>query len=255
MDIELQEKFEANWINYFGNAELPLCMWFGDEAEKAHLPERKQHSVCFIGELASVRKGNNRCVTKQTIGCGGARRYLGYSEALKPNFEYFLSCGNEQMQGERYVQTPEEALRWLNRQQFIPIHNRTAYFKRWDKVEAIDNPELVIFFATPDVLSGIYTLFNYCNFRDGNIEAPFGAGCNSIITKPYLNTEKAFIGMFDPTARKCVTENIITFSFHFKHMLNLVNAMDNSFLTTKAWGLVRKRLEKQTQFSHQNQHE
>lgn len=252
MDIELQKRFEANWLKYFGNAELPVCMWFGEAAETAEPPEKKHTPACFIAEMASVRKGNSRCVTKQTIGCGGARRYLGYSDKLKPGFEYFLSCGNVQMEGERYVQTPEEVVLWLNNQQFIPIHNRTAHFKRWDKVEASEIPELVIFFATPDVLSGLYTLFNYCNFRDGNIEAPFGAGCNSIITKPYLNPEKAFIGMFDPTARKCVADNILTFSFHFKQMSALVNAMDKSFLSTQAWGLIRKRLEKQKQVSHHN---
>lgn len=250
MDTHLQFKFAENWNKYFGNAELPVCMWFADESNTTDLSERKHSSTCFIAELASVRKGKNHCVNKQSLGCGGARRYLGYSDKLKPDFEYFLSCGNEQTEGERYVKTPEEVLQWLNNQQFINIHNRTAYFKRWDKVEANENPELLIFFATPDVLSGLFTLFNYCNFRKGNIETSFASGCSSIITKPYLNTDKAFIGMFDPTARKCVAENILTFSFHFKKISAMNEAMENSFLSTHSWALIKKRLDKQYQVLH-----
>ena len=38
---------------------------------------------------------------------------------------------------------------------------RYIVFKRWDKLEKDDNPDVIIFFATPDVLSGLFTLSNY----------------------------------------------------------------------------------------------
>jgi len=34
-------------------------------------------------------------------------------------------------------------------------------FKRWDKLAESDRPDVVIFFARPDVLSGLFTLANY----------------------------------------------------------------------------------------------
>jgi hypothetical protein len=34
-------------------------------------------------------------------------------------------------------------------------------FKRWDKLETKDNPEVVIFYARPDVLAGLYTLASF----------------------------------------------------------------------------------------------
>jgi len=34
-------------------------------------------------------------------------------------------------------------------------------FKRWDKLAQEDDPEVVIFFAQPDVLSGLLTLMDF----------------------------------------------------------------------------------------------
>jgi hypothetical protein len=33
-------------------------------------------------------------------------------------------------------------------------------FKRWDTLDEADSPEVVIFFAPPDVISGLFTLAN-----------------------------------------------------------------------------------------------
>lgn len=244
MDSDFQKEFELKWQTYFGNAELPICMWFASETNTSTLREVPQKYICLIGKLNKVRKGQSLCVDRTSIGCRGASYFLGYSQDLKPDFEYFLSCGNKQTEGERYVRTPEEVVAWLNMQPQIPPHNRYAHFKRWDKLEKDDVPELLIFFANPDVLSGLYALFNFCNFRENNIEAPFGSGCSSIITKPYLNSDKAFIGMFDPAARKFIPSDMLTFSFHYKHIESMIEAMDQSFLTTTAWKIIKQRMTK-----------
>lgn len=75
-------------------------------------------------------------------------------------------------------------------------------FKRWDKLEETDQPDVVIFFAKPDVLAGLFTLANFDQSEPNGTFTPFGSGCSSIIHHPYLETitqrQRAVIGMFDP---------------------------------------------------------
>jgi len=67
-------------------------------------------------------------------------------------------------------------------------------------------PEFVIFFARPEVLTG---LFIQTTFTTGDVDCgatPFGAGCTNVIAWPLYykeqGMEKAVIGDFDPSARK-----------------------------------------------------
>jgi len=73
-------------------------------------------------------------------------------------------------------------------------------FKRWDLIEESENPEVVIFFAPPDVLSGLFTLANFDQSERNGVIAPFGAGCASIVQYPYLEKDsdrpRCVIGMF-----------------------------------------------------------
>src|SRR5271157_5644813 len=85
---------------------------------------------------------------------------------------------------------------------------RFVVFKRWDKLEAADKPDVVIFFASPDVLSGLFTLASFDEADPNGVIAPFGAGCSSVVQHPYLEGKssrpRAVIGMFDVTARPLV---------------------------------------------------
>jgi hypothetical protein len=49
----------------------------------------------LIGALNKVRNGKSICFMADSLGCGGAKRYLGYATEVMPGFEYFLSCGIE----------------------------------------------------------------------------------------------------------------------------------------------------------------
>ena len=63
---------------------------------------------CFIGVFGKVQKGSSLCFDVNSIGCAGGKRYLGFTEEIMPDFEYFLSCGIPgKLEGERYKKTPE----------------------------------------------------------------------------------------------------------------------------------------------------
>jgi uncharacterized protein (DUF169 family) len=195
-----------------------------------------------------VRNGKSLYFNRDSLSCGGARRYLGYTDKMRPGFEYFLSCGNEEMEGERYLRTPEMVREFMKNQKTLPVKGKNIVFKRWDNLTEKDNPEVVIFFARPDVLSGLFTLANFDQTEPNGTIAPFGAGCGSIIHYPYLEgiteRQRAVIGMFDPSARPCVPENVLTFAVPMKRFERMVGYMQESFLITETWDTVRKRIVK-----------
>jgi hypothetical protein len=77
-------------------------------------------------------------------------------------------------------------------------------FKRWDTLTAADAPEVVVFFARSDILSGLFTLANFDQVTSHGVVAPFAAGCGSIVQYPYLERyaemPRAILGMFDVSA-------------------------------------------------------
>lgn len=246
MNQDFKLKFSSLWKKYFNGSELPIVFYYteGDgEAEPAGKPKGWN---CLICELARVRNGKSLWFNKDFLGCGGSRRYLGYTEKMRPGFEYFLSCGNESMEGERYIRTPEMVKEIMKNQKTLPVNNKNIVFKRWDNISESDEPVAVIFFARPDVLSGLFTLANFDQTEPNGTYTPFGAGCSSVVHYPYLESmserPRAVIGMFDPSARPCVQEDVLTFSVPMKKFEKMIGYMEESFLITDTWTTVKKRI-------------
>lgn len=246
MNLELKESFLALWGKYFGGSELPIVFYYTVTDNGVEWAEKPKGWNCIICELAKVRNGRSLAYNAERITCGGGKRYLGYTDKLRPGFEYFLSCGNERIEGERYLQSPQLVKDFLKYQKTLPVAGLNLIFKRWDKLEEKDEPDVVIFFATPDVLSGLFTLANFDQAEPNGTFTPFGSGCSSIIHYPYIESlterQRAVIGMFDPSARKCVPENTLTFAVPMKRFAKMVGFMEESFLITDTWSAVRKRL-------------
>jgi hypothetical protein len=248
MDMELHQRFLERWKRYFGDTELPIICYYGDDGGTAERVTPAKNHSCLICELARVRRGTSLSYDESALGCGGAKRYLGYTNSVLPNFEYFLSCGIPgEMEGERYIRTPEMVRKMQKEQKTLPIEGKNIVFKRWDKIVEGDDPEIVIFFAKPDVLSGLFTLANYDQAEPDSIITPFGAGCGTIIHYPYLEKDsprpRAVIGMFDPSARPCVPADTLTFSVPVKKLAQMVDYMDECFLITGTWKKVLKRIQ------------
>ena len=248
MDLQLKQKILELWEKYFNESELPITVYFSETDNGVEKAIPAKGWSCLICELEKVRKGQSFCYDEKAFKCGGAQRYLGYAPEMRKDFEYFLSCGIPgEMEGERYKQTPEIVLETQKIMHMIPSKDKFVIFKRWDKLEEKDEPDVVIFFAKPDVLSGLFTLANFDRVQpDGGVFAPFGAGCGSIIHYAYLEKDKenprAVIGMFDPSARPCVPENVLTFSVPMNRFVEMVNYMEESFLITDTWQKVKERI-------------
>jgi uncharacterized protein (DUF169 family) len=248
MKTDLKEKFLILWKRYFNDAELPITFYYTTGGGGAEHFEKPKGRSCIICELAKVRNGRSLYFNMESLACGGAKRYLGYTKKMRPGFEYFLSCGNDHMEGERYIRTPEMVTELMANQKELPIDGRNIVFKRWDNLTENDDPDVIIFFARPDVLSGLFTLANFDQTEPNGTICPFGAGCGSIVYYPFLESmterQRAVIGMFDPSARPCVQNDVLTFAVPAKRFEKMVGYMEESFLITDTWTTVRNRIDK-----------
>ena len=235
------------WKKYFDGAELPVIFYYTNEEGHARLVEPDSVPGCVIGILSEVRKGRSLCFNVDSVGCPGGKRYLGFTEGIMPDFEYFLSYGIPgKLTGERYCKSPELVKEIMKRSPAFKAPGRFIIFKRWDKLEESDDPEVVIFFAEPDVLSGLFTLARFDETEQNAVFTPFGSGCSTIVQYPYLERDSArprgVIGMFDPSARPFVPNNVLTFSVPMNKFVRMIENMEESFLITDSWRRIQKRL-------------
>ena len=206
--------------------------------------------LCMIGLLKKARKnGNTVYFDKNHFGCPGGAYYMGFLESPMPNIEHFLSCGIPgQMEGERYIKTPELAKKYIEKVKPRPAPAAFCAFKPVEKFQGDEKPEIVVFFASPDTLSGLFTLTNYALERTDGVYTPFGSGCSTILTHPLKEAgeeePRAVLGMFDVSARPMVEKDVLTLSMPYAVFLKLVENVSGSFLQTESWKKVPQRIQK-----------
>jgi len=236
------------WTKYFPGAELPISFYYTDNAGQAELfrTGTTEGLHCLIGDLAAIQQGKILCFDTKSVACFGGKRYLGFSQNLMPNFEYFLSCGIPgKLEGERYKKSPELVKELLQIVPTFTAPGKYIIFKRWDVLQEEDQPQVVIFFAPPDVLSGLFTLANFDEPTNEAVFCPMGAGCGTIVQYPLVESKsghpRAVLGMFDVSARPGVDPNSLTFSVPMNKFERMVDNMDESFLITGSWEKVMTR--------------
>jgi hypothetical protein len=247
MDVQFHHHFMDQWTKYFAGVEYPIAYYYTDHPRDEDTSASQNVDRCLIGNLKRVREGFPFVYDAHTPGCSGGKRYTGFSHTLRPNFEYFLSCGIPgEMEGERYKRDPVLVKQYLLQHPPFDAPSKYLVFKRWDTLDQEDEPLAVIFFATGDVLSGLFALANYDMAEPDGVITPMGSGCASIIGYPLeqagFEEPRCVLGMFDVSARPHVGQDELTFSIPIKRFIQMVGYMDESFLITGSWGKVRDRI-------------
>jgi hypothetical protein len=247
VDLTMRDRFLSGWRSYFGGAALPIAYYYTDREGCAEPAKIAQEHRCIMGTLAAVRGGRSLQFDMQAVGCDGGRRYLGFSQALRPNFEHFLSCGLAGvLEGERYKISPQVVRDYVEQAPRFVAPAKFIVFKRWDALEATDTPDVVAFFAPADVLSGLFTLANFDETEPNGVYCPFCAGCGSIVQYPYLERQaarpRAILGMFDVSARPYVPRETLSFAVPMGKFFRMIENMEESFLITPSWKKVRQRI-------------
>ena len=247
MDTILRDMFLARWAKHFPGAALPISYFYADGVRNEDRADTVVEHRCLICNLNRVRGGHAFVYHAKTPGCTGGKRYSGFTATLRPHFEYFLSCGIPgELEGERYKKSPDLVKQFMEQHPPFKAPGKYLVFKRLDKLEPDEEPIAVIFFATPDVLSGLFTLANYDLADLNGVITPMGSGCSSLINYPILEARskhpRCVLGMFDVSARPFVPANTLTLTIPMKKFEEMVCNMDESFLITGSWDVVRERL-------------
>jgi len=249
MNELLKSTFISRWKKYFQDSPLPIAFFYSDDLHNAEPARKFQAHHCLIVDLMRVSRGHSLAFNAENIGCFGGRRYCGFSKNMAPDFEYFLSDGSKgKREGERYKKDPDTVIELMKNTPQIEVPGKWLIVKPFDKLEVEDEPDAVIFFANPDVIAGLFTLANYDRTDLYGVNSPFSAGCGSVIQYSLLENKKenpdCILGMFDSSARPYVNADILSFAIPMKRFETLVGYMDECFLITETWNVMKKRISK-----------
>ena len=127
---------------------------------------------------------------------------------------------------------------YTNRYKFLPDHINGSYIEWVNESLTSHSREKLI-----NKLTKI--LGEYC-IGIIDVKMLFGAGCTQSILYP-MEEERSggthcFIGMTDPSARKCLDKDLLAFSMPFSRFLALENEAENSFLTKATWQKISARI-------------
>jgi uncharacterized protein (DUF169 family) len=204
---------------------------------------------CVIGNIWRARKLKKPAYFDQArFGCLGGAFYLGF---LKPQLEFithYVSTGQPGvMEGECYLDSPAAVRRFFEVLDPRPAPAQFCVFKQLSQFTPDETPEVVIFFARAETISGLNQLATFVTNDFVAVQSPFGAGCANIVAWPLKFLErgqlKAVLGGWDPSDRKFLKPDEITFAVPYEMFDRMVRRWRDSFLTKDTWKTVRKKIE------------
>ena len=230
------QEFIAKYREAFGESvPLPVAFGYSDKA----VTEVKKIPRCMIGAIRKVCDGEPLTLSTDNVLCGGGRLYTAFAP-MPERVPAFVS------ETEHYKQTKELAKEYIGRLDIRLSDKPYLNFIRMDRLESLNDMEGILFFATPDVLSGLCSWTFYDNNDDDAVCARFASGCCSIVTfavkENRTGGRRCFIGLLDPSARPLVPENELTFTVPVSRFKEMMNTMEQSALFQKAYSIVRKRI-------------
>lgn len=233
--MEIQE-FISAYRKVFGEvAPLPIVFGYSNSPSA----EIKNIARCMIGAISKVRAGEPLTLCKENVKCGGGGLYTGFTP-MPDRVPVFVS------QGEHYKQTPEMVKGYIDSLDILQTEKPYLNFVRIDKIECLQGVEGIIFFATPDILSGLSSWAFYDNNAADAVCSQFGSGCSSIVSMAVRenreNGRRCFLGMLDPSARLFIPKNELTFVIPACRFKEMLETMKESTLFQQAFSAVRRRI-------------
>lgn len=204
---------------------------------------------CIMGNVWLARKKKKAAwLSHEECGCMGGGFYAGmYRPYLEMNIHY-VSTGipGTPMEGEHYLPSPESMRAFMD--DSIPPAAPAKYciLKPLEQFTDAEPPLVVTFFARQEVITGLHSLAGYAAGSHNAVVSPFGAGCTSIIAWPLAyqqrGVECAVLGGFDPSARKFMKTDELSFAMPLSLYRKMLDSMETSALVRHTWEGVRKKV-------------
>lgn len=230
------QEFILKFREAFGEAApLPIAFWYGDTAVNAE----SRVPRCMIGAIRKVCDGNALTLTAENVQCGGGGLYTAF-RPMEDRVPHFVS------EIEHYKQRPEQVRAYVESLDIEITNKPYLNFVRVDKLTSWEGVEAVVFFATPDILSGLCTWTFFDNDAEDAIVTKFASGCAAVVSFATVENRKGgrrcFLGMFDPSARPLVPKNELTFAVPMSRFREMLATMSDSALYQHAFSVVRRRI-------------
>ena len=200
----------------------------------------KKINGCFFKEFEKLIGGEPISLSADRIGCMGGKFYTGFS-TMNEKMPMFVSSK------EKYKKSSELVLDFVEKANVQITTRQYLNISPITELENFNNVVGIFFLATPDMLSGLASWTFYDNNSDDAITAKFGSGCSSIFSEATLenikNGKRTFIGLFDPSVRRYIHENILSFTIPMSRFREMYYTIQDSCLSnTPAWGKIRERI-------------
>ena len=222
------------------NATLPLAVVYSDVpmGESGHIPG------CIFKQFHRAYNGETVSFSTDNLTCGGGKLYSGLGPVQERIFDFVSNV-------ERYKQSPELVRKYVDG--LNPRLSEKPYLNILPigKLDSFDEIEGLVFFVTPDVLSGLFAWANYDTDDLNAVMSPWGSGCASTITNIVNENRKTgkhcFIGMMDVSARPYFRPDILSFSIPRSRFMEMCGTMQECCIAgSPAWFKVRKRINNQS---------
>jgi hypothetical protein len=208
----------------------------------------QENFSCVLGNVWRARKKRTAaCFDRERFGCLGAAFYLGFMKPYLNMHPYFISTGIPgAFPGERYAASPDAARAFFDAVDPIPAPKRWCVIRPVDRFGEGTEPDAVVFFGRPEVMSGLVFLTTFLTGDMDAVKTPFGPGCSGLVTWPlkYLSQGRrwAVLGGFDPSCRKFLKTDELTFAVPHGLYVEMLDRWQDSFLTAGSWQTQRKKI-------------
>ena len=266
--MKLDQKDIGQLVEILGLKEEPFGVYYtetrpeeGFSPKPLDIPNREKEAAgeidwqtifgnfsCVIGNIWRARKKKTTAYFDSSqFGCPGGAFALGYLKPQTWTIIHYVSTGVPgQLEGECYLSSPQELDRVFAYMDPRPAPARWCVFKPLSLFQPGEEPELVVFFARPEVLAGLHQLAAFVTNDPEAVVSPWGAGCQNLVAWPFhylaKGQSKAVLGGWDPSARKFYKTDELTLTVPLEMFSQMVGQWRDSFLSKEIWQLCRKKI-------------
>ena len=258
-------------FDILGLTEEPLGMHYTDIQptqavcpRPARLPSAKEEGAgrvnflslrknwsCSMSHLYKARKNHTAAFfSAKEFGCLGCAFAFGF---LKPQLNIVaqvISTGFPALliKGEQCLESADIARRWFMHIDPRPAPSPYCVFKSVGLFDDWREPELITFFARTEAIAGLNQLATFVTNDFEAVSSPFGSQCANLVAWPLRLAARgkctAVLGGWDLVCRGFLEPDEISFTVPRDMFGLMVQKWSRSFLATRTWTLVRKRIER-----------